>query len=299
MLLPDENFTPGESIDDPVRLHHVLLTRFSLDVFRGRADMRPVHDTAAWVAERTPVFREVCLPSVLGQDRRPRRWLIGADETRPELVAELFAELKPHSWIRPAWQRRRDDGTMLSVKHTFAQAIAEHTPDRDFDYLVTTRLDNDDALNRYYVRWVERYITGYLARHPDTPEFWVSFPVGAQLAQGRYYAYHHTRGHFLTRVVRADVAGEVPIRHALAIKHTAVFEQGTPVATPATKQPMWLEHVHEQNLMNEALDHLLELVPSERVGAMFAQPAPPPPASGTRASGTSWWERLRGRPAPG
>lgn len=60
--------------------------------------------------------------------------------------------------------------------------------------------DNDDALARDYWRVAERYAGAVVARQPDLEDFWISFPLGAQLAEGRFCLFSTTRSHFHSRV---------------------------------------------------------------------------------------------------
>jgi len=60
--------------------------------------------------------------------------------------------------------------------------------------------DNDDALARDYWRVAERYAGAVVARQPDLDGFWISFPLGAQLAEGRFRLFSTKRSHFRSRV---------------------------------------------------------------------------------------------------
>jgi hypothetical protein len=59
--------------------------------------------------------------------------------------------------------------------------------------------DNDDAHARDYWRLAERYAGAVVARQPDLDDFWISFPLGAQLAEGRFCLFSTTRSHFHSR----------------------------------------------------------------------------------------------------
>lgn len=242
MLLPDSVYPAATTT--PTDLAHVILTRFNLRMFREQRGIDDVAGLQQWVDRRLPVFADVCLPSVVGQLSRPHRWLIGVDGLHPEMVEPLAELCAPYPWVVLVEQGADD-----TFREPYRRAMSrDDVPTAT--HVLTTRLDCDDALALDYVRTADAYAAAVLAADAAPDDFWMSFPVGAQLAKGRFRLYVHTTNHFLTRVV---VAGDHVSRDATALAeaHSKVFRLGQPVFLPMTSTPMWLQNVHDHNVLNK------------------------------------------------
>jgi hypothetical protein len=255
MLLKDGVY-PAETPVPPTRIRHVILTRFNI---RFEPYAPP---SAEWIRDRTAIFADVCLPSVVNQTDRPASWLIGVDGGQPELVEPLAKVIEPYPWIRFAAQEPRE-----IMPHVFSRELENDELDDD-GYLMTTRLDCDDAIALTYVRDAVNYAGSVLASDRGGEDFWISFPYGAQLSDGHVFAYPHVRSHFLTRVVSSAIFRDKGA-NVMNVNHTRVFEDGRKVYNPMTSFPMWLQNVHGTNLSNRSLRNALELQPFERVRRLF------------------------------
>jgi hypothetical protein len=86
-----------------------------------------------------------------------------------------------------------------------------------------------------------------------------------QLAGAQFY-HPDSKPHFLTRVTREPQAEET----ALSINHSQLWaDPERQVFTQLSTHPMWLQHVHAENLLNKELARGLELGPYERIAARF------------------------------
>jgi hypothetical protein len=250
------------------KIRHIVLTRFNMHL-PGMPKA-----SADWTARRLPVFTQVCLPSLLQQLTRPARWLVGADGEDGELIERLSGLTSGNRWIRITAQ---DPGESFNT--AFERELTNERLD-GVEFVLTTRVDCDDAIALDYIRNVERYALALLGRAVGGSDFWISFPYGAQLSAGRYYAYPHIRSHFLTRVVSTDLFLQ-PQPTALRVRHSRLFDGGETVFAPMTTTPMWLQNVHGQNVLNSELKDAFELQPASKVARLFF----PEPDSDT-ASGT-------------
>jgi hypothetical protein len=250
---------------------HVLLTRFNLRIFRDRRDLANESGYVRWLRHRINAFEQTCLPSVVRQKRRPDLWLLGLDGERPDLVADVLTMIEPYPFIQPAWQLpgvEASDASAASIISLSARVFKDMivAVAGGFEYLATTRLDNDDALATLYFQEIDQYIRAVLGRQPDIDDFWLAFPYGVQLADAQFYLYPHSKPHFLTRVSRDLQAEET----ALSINHSQLWaDPGRQVFSPLSSHPMWLQNVHAENLLNKELAGGLALGPYERIAARF------------------------------
>lgn len=282
MLLRDAVHPVARPAD--VSLAHVVLTRFNVRMFRDQSGIDSRAALASWVQDRTRIFIDVCLPGMVRQTRVPDLWLIGVDGLHQDLVEPLAEVCAPYSWIRLVPQAEGQDAN---------EAMQEPLRSSDwsaFTHVVTTRLDCDDALAVDYLQSADTYARSVLAGPEPPQDFWVSFPLGAQLVGTEFSLYIHNRSHFLSRVTSADQAAQGG--SVLDVPHSRIFRHPAPVYTPMTSTPMWVQNVHGGNVLNGANPEALSLGPSHQVAALFGWhhvPSDPPP-SGREVSATrrSW-----------
>ena len=254
LLLDDSLFDEAAGLRED-GLFTVLLTRYNVQTTFRHSDM------AGWTASRLPLFRDTCLPSVLGQRVRPDRWFIGFDDRDPDSVADVLSLIAPYPWIVPVW----DHGTASA---SFASSIATAAP-AGTTRVLSMRLDNDDAMNILFVAACRTYAATVLARRPELDDFWLSFPVGVQYSKGRCALKVDTHSHYLARC-----AAE-PSNIVNRINHNHLFLEGRVVFTPLTREPMWLENIHGDNVSNVMRSDALSIGPTDRVLRIFGLPSPP------------------------
>lgn len=204
---------------------HVLLTRFNTRL----AGAAPPGDD--WMAERMRLFETYCMPSVYRQTSTDFDWLVFLDAaTLPRWRTRVEA-MAQHSGFRPVFL----DGP-FDAGHA-SRAIAGLGLGRA-PHLMTTRLDNDDALAPGFIAAVQR------AFRPRPLEF-LNFPLGYQLAGDRVFLRPYLASSFVTLV---EEAGAQPWRTVHFVGHHLV---GRYPVRQLRAGPAWLQVVHGTNLANE------------------------------------------------
>lgn len=203
---------------------HVLLTRFSVALHPG-APPQPEE----WLWYRLGFFYDVTYPSVRAQRDAGFDWLVLFDDRCPDDVRGTVEELAADGTFTPVWTRapfRRD---------TFATLLADRRP----PWLITTRLDSDDALAVDFLAAVQ-------ARFARQDLEFVAFPRGLQLDRsGAVYRADYVSNPFLSLVERR---GAGPWRTVYAAKHAEASGVAAVRVVPAP--PMWLQVVHDLNVSN-------------------------------------------------
>lgn len=206
----------------------VVLTRFNVELAGG--DGRAIR--ADWLAERLALFERVCASSVRAQRGPVRRWLIFIDaRTPPDVRGRIVGACLPGQ-VRLL----SVDGPLPDER--LRQLVADAVP-AERGYLITTRLDNDDALA------VDHLVVVRAAARPAPAEF-LNPLRGYQVAAGRVYATSDPSSPFLSLVERRD-PGRLPATafctpHRLArLAHPVRQLRG-----PA----LWVQSVHGANLLN-------------------------------------------------
>jgi GT2 family glycosyltransferase len=209
-----------------VEFRHVLLTRFNTRLTDGGAG-----PDDAWLADRLRLFETYCVPSVRRQTSRNFTWLVFFDAATPARWRSRFEALAGSAGFRPVFLDRPFDGGQAS------RAITRLGLD-DAPFLITSRLDNDDALAPHFVAAVQRAV------RPRELEF-LNFPLGYQLAGGRVYLRPYLAGSFASLVERR---ADGPWRTVHFVQHHLI---GRHPVRQLRSRPAWLQVVHGTNLANE------------------------------------------------
>jgi hypothetical protein len=201
---------------------HVILTRFNVKIEQSAPP------GTAWLEDRFSLFERFCLPSVQAQTCGDFVWVIFCDPDIPARYRDRIAEYTRWSTLRPIYFRHQFEGGMVRA------AVAELA--KGYTHLITSRLDNDDAICRTYVESVQQRFRG------QQFEF-LNFTNGYVWCDGRVWSARHGSNPFISLVERADRYSTVYCGN-----HMDLHEQGpvVQIAEPAG----WLQVVHGRNLSN-------------------------------------------------
>ncbi|MBX2848863.1 MAG: putative rhamnosyl transferase [Acidiferrobacterales bacterium] len=120
---------------------HVILTRFNLP--SGGREKR-IRQSPGWLENRFELFEKFCLPSVQNQTNQRFKWFIYFDQNTPEPFRSRAINIEnAYSNITLFWVGS------LSLKDINEQILGLKV--RDTSKVLTTRLDNDDALNKHFI----------------------------------------------------------------------------------------------------------------------------------------------------
>ena len=212
-------------------LHHTLISRFNLATpgrevaFRARP---------GWLAERFDLFERFCLPSVAAQTCQAFDWIVFFDDETPGWARERVEQLQA---VRPF----RALYTPLFDNDGWARAVREMAgPAQAGRMIVTTNLDNDDALGFDFIERVQKSARA----HFSGSRIAINVPDGYILADRAIYAYRHLQNAFTNMAEPDDeaMATTMTIRHTELFDHLPVFQ--------AHGAAGWLQVVHGGNVSN-------------------------------------------------
>lgn len=234
-------------------LRHILMTRFNLPTLGREVAFRT---RPGWLEERMEIFTSICCPSVAAQTEQHFAWLVYLDRDSPLWVRRRIDALRGLRDFHPCYTGLFDAGG-------WARTVRELTgPAEPAGWLITSNLDNDDALAVDYMARVRQAAETRIARSApdgngvDPGRFAVNCPDGYVLAGRRLFAHRHLQNAFTNLVERDDgnIATTMTIRHMELAAHVPVVQANGP--------PAWLQLVHDSNVSNR--------IRGDRV-------APPPP----------------------
>jgi FkbM family methyltransferase len=214
---------------------HFLLTRFNVPFGNVPADLGLNDD---WLEHRFALFENFCLPSVLAQENKDFGWLILMDERTPERWMErLKADLQllPAAGVLPL--------KFLSEADVITQ-IERLTSGTSIQRIVTTRLDNDDAISRDYLATISRRAAGL----PRKDHYYViNYRNGCQVSNAGFFAVAQSLNPFLS-----VVSPRHPLLTAWHAEHGAMKQFGKVLQQGRFSQrPLyWLQSIHGNNVAN-------------------------------------------------
>jgi Putative rhamnosyl transferase len=213
-------------LSDQVPAAHFVLTRFNI-ASPGRE--APIRNAPGWLARRFDLFEAFCLPSMAAQAPGTFRWLIYFDEQTP---TEFRTRIAAAQAIVPF-----DAIFVGPFRAGLAALDVAARLERKGGRLITTRLDNDDAVSSDFLARVKAEAEGF----PDGTI--INFREGIALQEGRLYTAADDSNPFTSLVEQAATAETI-----WAAPHTELAAR-FPLRQVIT-DPCWLQVVHGENVAN-------------------------------------------------
>lgn len=206
---------------------HLVLTRFNTAV--GYAPSARRLDTS-WLEMRLEFFERYCLPSMAAQRCRAFEWIIFCDAASPEWFRERMDSLAPLA--RPMYIEGSLNDERIAASLSAPGLV--NTP-----YLITTRLDNDDAIATDHLAAVQ----GAFRRQER--EF-LEFPVGMQSFRGHLYTLFWPSNPFLSLFEKVGSSNRFTT--VCCVRHDHVRSAGH--VRRLICSPQWLQVIHGSNIGN-------------------------------------------------
>lgn len=167
-----------------------------------------------------------------GPDRENFTWLVFFDDETPEPFRTRIARYEEKCALF----------TPVFVERFTAEVFIHIVESRGFltrDYLITSRVDNDDALSEDYVYRVQTWVKGKNIQKP----IFVNFSRGCIVVGKRLYLGYDSRSHFASLVESSENPITVYRNHMEMEKWGQVQQIGWP--------PAWLEVRHPNRLTDK------------------------------------------------
>lgn len=211
------------------KFEHVIMTRFNLATPGNESALR---NEVGWLEERFELFETVCLPSVAQQTNQNFTWIIYFDTDTPVQFRKRIAQLQEKFAFNAYF-------TELFPASGWSTSLIELVAPKT-DYVLTTRLDNDDALT---VDFVDRLHTAVAQNDSVIGAY--NFTSGFVVANDRLYCLSHPRNAFFSWL---DRNGET-IKTAPSIQHMQLHKHGH--IHQISGEGTWIQMVHTRNVSNK------------------------------------------------
>jgi hypothetical protein len=225
---------------------HFLLTRFNLSLWKQDKLGNKVR-TELWLKERFMLFEKYCLPSVAGQTCKDFLWFVLFDENTPQEYRQKIAEYQNQcNQFVPFFLNRNETQNYMAF---FSVKIKEMAAP-NCKYIISTRLDNDDALNINYINSLQQEAGNTLLCNSFS-EFCISFTWGCQYFEKWNFAeqIRFPNNHFIS-LVSSNSENALP-RCIYEIGHLNVEKLCPTIKINKRKDAQWLEIIHKSNASND------------------------------------------------
>ncbi|WP_430934252.1 glycosyltransferase [Saccharicrinis sp. 156] len=220
---------------------HFVLTRFNIKL-DGFATMDKNNNpvlTDEWLEERFYLFEKYCLPSLINQSCKEFIWFVLFDIDTPERFLERIKKYEMEfPQFKPFFM---ENGDYATIKKEFNRQMIKYF-DEDTEYVITSRIDNDDSFHKDYIGDVQKQFV-------KQKDIFISFIYGLQydIKTNVLARKLSKNNHYISRVERLNTAG---IQTVLTYNHYHIDETGEVVYLDNRNKPMWLEIIHEGNIKN-------------------------------------------------
>ncbi|MGQ1787902.1 glycosyltransferase [Saccharicrinis sp. GN24d3] len=217
-------------------MKHYIITRFNVKVYgwEKAKDGSPVLDEE-WLKHRFKLFSKYCYPSVCAQTNQNFEWCVFFDvNTSAQFRNRINFFSKKNGRIIPFYVADMDCVNSEMIKHINDTAELGQ-------YVITTRLDNDDILNSNFVNRIQE-----MAREKDglVVDLTTGYQLNIKSAKSEIRAYSGKFNPFVS------VVEKVPnIQTVLSKRHVEWKDAQSIIAY--SDAPMWIELVHDKNKLND------------------------------------------------
>ena len=222
--------------------HHYIITRFNLkqeDWQSDKSNKKLLVTDPVWLEGRFKLFETYCLPSVKAQTCKNFKWLVYFDIDTPQLFKSRIA-LYQNDFENYS---PRFIAGMDSFKYSIKDDIAR---DSGGGLIITTRLDNDDAIHETFIAKVQFKIQtrNILQGVIDIPN---GYCLQLQPEIRLLKSVQHSNA-FITYVEPFTLTSE--LKTVMNQGHGAwLFAVKTYILR---KDRLWLQVIHENNVINVA-----------------------------------------------
>lgn len=229
-------------------LLHFLLTRFNILIFNKDKEGHKVR-TAEWLEHRFGLFERYCLPSVTKQTCQDFTWIVLFDSCTPDRFKSRIGEFQAKcQQLVPVFVDPENGRFFARVfRDEVVKRIGSNcNADLNYSMVLTTYLDNDDAIDVHFVEELQRRA---LALEDRT---FISYDEGYQLFTDHNYVMHirYPRNHFVS-VVEGGEPSTVKTIYGYGSHYYIDKIPGVKIERVAG-HPMWCEVIHDKNIGNDA-----------------------------------------------
>lgn len=226
-----------------IKKEHYILTRFNLRLWT-KDKKRNETRTDEWLKQRFELFEKICLPSIMNQTNQTFKWIVLFDSETPEFYKKKIQHYQNICKLFcPCFVEAYKSRYFVSV---FREEIQKRI-EKNTNLLITTYLDNDDALHKNYIEEIKQM-------EVKRPTF-VSYVYGIQYYTELNIATRvpYTNNHFISLAEPLN-DNQTNFRTVYGYGSHLDINKHKRIETVYIKNPQqdrWIEVIHETNMDND------------------------------------------------
>lgn len=210
------------------KFEHFIITPFNVDI--GILPREKILDSQ-FLQHRLNLFQEFCYPHVYQQTNQNFKWLVFFDlETNIDIKKQI-EKLSDWNNFLPVYTPPDVDFQPFLVEWLTNYLSPDTT------HLITSWLDNDDAIAKNYIELTQQQFRGQKFEY-------INFPFGYLLSKKGFYLREYFGSAFPSLIEENN-----NFLTCKVMSHSKIYslnKEGLPVKQVIT-QPMWIQLVHEDN----------------------------------------------------
>lgn len=225
-----------------MKTNHFLITRFNLkvDSWTTTREGKTVLDEK-WLSQRFLIFEKYCLPSVMGQTDLNFKWLLFFDTDTPlNFKNKIKGLIQGFSQFEVIYI---NNSKLLNeaIKKNIEKNLLHNWP----EFIITTRLDNDDLLHREFIATIKRL-------YKPSDNLVIDLRKGYQVSLGKTHeeirSFNFPFNPFISLVEKSN-----NIKTVMSKEHRNWKENSNVVIYD--KKELWVELIHDSNKVNAIRAH--------------------------------------------
>lgn len=222
-------------LDDKMNnFNHIILTRFNVKINKKDRNHSLYLDTS-WLQERFNAFENFCYPSIKEQTKKDFKWIVFFDVDTPQLFKERISSYKDCKEFTPAFVNciyNDNEAIPAEAKKKVLNELDVH-----HDYVLTTRLDSDDALGKDFVKIIQN---NFIEENGVS----LNLIYGYVLYDKKLYLRRYDQGNpFISLVENVE-----NFKGAFQKSHQHLHEVGRMKNIKLKSKPSWLQVCHKKNI---------------------------------------------------
>lgn len=208
---------------------HFVLTCFNVKLSDPKYASKGLGLDRAWLRHRFKLFDRFCYPSVYGQTCQNFKWIVFFDIDTPQIFKNEIDRYCYWTNLIPVFIHGNE--IINEARKIILKNIRNNTK-----FLITTRLDNDDAIFKDFVFIIQR--------HFKNQEFqFLNFTNGYLLTSRNLYLHEHMSNPYISLIEKLQGFKTVWCGEHNKLSAIGPIEQ-------ITCEPAWLTVIHGRNLSN-------------------------------------------------
>ncbi len=225
-------------------MKHYLITEWNVDML-----------DLDWLKARRVLFEKYTLPSVLSQTNKDFTWILVSDTRTPDSFKKvldgypaevLYFNFEAYDWgyTPPSdkWGKTMIRAIELEL---IDRPLIDYIGTPDTDFIITSRLDNDDAISVDHVDKIQTWSKKLWRGN----RFWLNLTRGYKYCAGNVYPITSPHNPFIS-----FVEPPTDIKTTYQVCHGQALNTGYPVEQLRVGHlPTWLQVIHGDNLCNKLM----------------------------------------------